>query len=276
MPDHSIDVTTPDHANSAATRGAGPMLDRAVRREASHRLPHPRADWRLGGRTVSRWREWLLATALFSLGVAILAGTLLSWLWPTPEGAASATAVLWMGMLVPVVWALSRSRPAGLLRFRLLDLLYGVALAGALRVIQGWLEVAAGGSGALPAYPLVNGELSGIWWFTDVVSVITIAPVVEEFYFRAVILVALYTVLRRPFGQVAAGLVAVVISTGLFVLLHGLAGGESTDQVVSLALLGLACGMLVVLTGRIWGAVLAHVGFNLTFVVISLAGAFLV
>jgi hypothetical protein len=30
------------------------------------------------------------------------------------------------------------------------------------------------------------------------------------------------------------------------------------------------------LTGRIWGAVLVHAGFNLTFVVISLVGTFLV
>ncbi|GAA3203689.1 hypothetical protein GCM10017690_08460 [Microbacterium terregens] len=225
---------------------------------------------------MARWREWLLATALLSLGVAILIATLLSWLWPTPEGAASATAVLWLGMLVPILWAFTRSRPAGLLRFRALDVLYGVALAGVLRIIQGWLAVVTGGSGALPSYSLMNGELSGMWWFTDAVSVVLIAPVVEEFFFRGVILVALYTVLRRPFGHVTAGLVAVIVSTGLFVLLHGLTGGISIDQVVSIALIGLVGGMLVMLTGRIWGAVLVHTGFNLTFVVISLAGTFLV
>ncbi|MCR2764226.1 CPBP family intramembrane metalloprotease [Microbacterium sp. zg.B48] len=157
-----------------------------------------------------------------------------------------------------------------------MDLLYGVALAGVLRVIQGWLEVAIGGSGAIPSYPLVNGQLSSLWWLTDAVSVVVIAPLIEEFFFRGVILVALYTLLRRPFGRVIAGLAAVILSTGLFVLLHGLTGAISTDRLVSVALLGLVCGMLVMLTGRIWGAVLAHVGFNLSFLVISLVGTFLV
>ena len=70
-----------------------------------------------------------------------------------------------------------------------------------------------------------------------------------------------------------AGAVAVVVSTGLFVLLHSLTGALAVDEVISLSLLGLVCGLLVVLTGRIWPAVLVHVVYNFTFVVLALAGA---
>jgi membrane protease YdiL (CAAX protease family) len=73
---------------------------------------------------------------------------------------------------------------------------------------------------------------------------------------------------------VIAGGIAVVASTGLFLLAHGL-DAVALDQVVSLALLGLVCGLTVVLTGRIWGAVLIHVVYNGSFVLLALAGTLL-
>jgi len=221
---------------------------------------------------VLRWRESLLAIALVSLGIGTLAGAIVAWLWASPWAAASATALLWAGMLVPVVFALSRSRPAGLLRFRALDLLYGVALGGMLRLAQGWMEVASDGRAVFPAYPLVDGRLSDWWWLTDGVAVVVAAPVVEEFFFRGVILVALYTVLRPAFGHVVAGAVGVVVSAGLFVLGHVLIAGSGWDDLIVTALLGVVCGILVILTGRIWGAVLVHVVYNATSVALALVG----
>lgn len=268
MPDHSSDAA---RAATRAEARAGRVSSEPA--GGSHR---PRTDWRLGGRTVLHWREWLLAAALLSLGIAIVAGTAVEWLWQSPWAAASATALLWVGMLVPIVWALSRSRPAGLLRFRALDLLYGVALGAMLRLVQGSIAPALGGGAAFPSYPLVDGRLSQWWWLTDVVAVVMIAPVIEEFFFRGVILVSLYTVLRRPFGKVAAGTVAVVASAALFVLLHAVAGGMSVDEVVAIAFVGLVCASLVMLTGRIWAAVLVHAVFNATYVALALTGTFLV
>jgi len=90
-----------------------------------------------------------------------------------------------------------------------------------------------------------------------------------------VVLVSVYTLLRRLVGVVMAGAVAVVVSTALFVLLHSLVGGIGVDEVISLSLLGLVCGALVMLTGRIWPAILVHVVYNGTFVVLALAGTFL-
>ena len=233
-----------------------------------------RTDWRLGGRTVLRWREGLLAWACLVFGAALLVGSALQVFLPGTFSALIGTGLAWVGMLVPIVIAFSRSRPVGLLRIRPLDALYGVVLGGGLRLTQGWIEIASGGSGALPSYPRIGGSLPIGWWFTDAVSPIVIGPVIEEFFFRVVILVCVYALLRRAFGGAIAGGIAVVVSTGAFLLAHGL-DVVAVDQVVSLTLLGLVCGLTVVLTGRIWGAVLIHVVYNLSFVLLALAGTFL-
>ncbi|MCP2638122.1 CPBP family intramembrane metalloprotease [Microbacterium sp. HD4P20] len=259
-----------DQPSDLAT-GSTPPATRAGRRSGSGR--QPRTDWRLGGRTVRAWREGLLAVALISLGIALLAGTLIDTLWESPLAGPVALALMWIGMLVPVVLALTRSRPIGLLRVRWIDLLYGVALALLLRLMQGWLAQGLGGDRSLPSVTLVDGRLPTSWWLTDGLASIVIAAPLEEFFFHAVVLVALYTLMRRPFGKTAAGVVAGLVSTALFVTLHALAGGAlPVDQVVSLLLLGLTCAALVLLTGRIWGAVIVHALFNATWVVLVVLG----
>ena len=238
------------------------------------RVRKRRTDWRLGGQTVRAWREGLLAIALISLGVTLLAGTLIDTLWESPFAATAALAVVWIGMLVPVVWALTRSRPIGLLRVRWLDLLYGVALALLLRLVQGWLAVALSGVDSLPSVTLVDGRLPTSWWLSEGVASIVIAAPLEEFFFRAVVLIALYSLMRRPFGKVTAGVVAGLASTAIFVAVHALTGVTlPVDQMVSLLLLGLTCAALVLLTGRIWGAVLVHAVYNATWVGLVVAGS---
>lgn len=234
-----------------------------------------RTDWRLGGRTVHPWRSQVLAVALLSVGAGVLLGTVMSLVLPGVLGSYAATGMLWLGMLVPIVWAFVRSRPAGLLRVRWLDILWGVALGLLLRMVQGWLAVAAGGSGALPSYPSIGGSLPEGFVFADVIAPVVIAPVLEEFFFHAVVLVSVYTLLRRPVGRLMAGIVAVIVSTALFVLMHSLTGALPVDTVISLTLLGLVCGGLVMLTGRIWPGVLVHVVYNASFVVLALAGTYL-
>jgi membrane protease YdiL (CAAX protease family) len=190
------------------------------------------------------------------------------------------TAVLWIVLLVPVVLAFRRGIPRGLLLFRPVDVLYAVVLGGILRVIQGWLAVAFGASGALPSYPSLNGTLPAFWWLEDLLGGAVVAPVVEEFFFRGLLLVAIFTLVRRfagddGAGRALGGFVAVVASTALFVITHFLVGPLSLDAAVSLTLVGLVCGMLVVFTGRIWPAVLVHVVYNGTGVLLTVAGTVL-
>lgn len=263
--------TQPSDASTTASATPETTSDAALtRRERA-----PRTDWRLGGRTVRRWREGLLAVALISLGAAVLLGTAVTLLWVSPRAPLVGTVILWAGLAGPIVWAFTRSRPVGLLRLRALDLLYGLVLGAILRTAQGWLEIATGGSGAFPSYATVDGALPAGWLVTDGLGAIVIAPVLEEFFFRGVLLVALFTVLRRPVGAVVAGVVAVLVTTGVFVLVHALTLSVSVGSALSLAVLGAVCAALVLLTGRILGAVLVHVVFNAGYVILALLGTFL-
>ncbi len=283
VPDHSTDAPTAEPtADGLAESETEAVVGtrRRTRREAgaaeSATGAHTRrTDWRLGGRTVARWRESTLAVAIVALGIAVLAGTTVIAFLPYAWSGILATAILWVGLLAGIVWAFSRSRPAGLLRFGPTDLVFGLGLGVLLRVVQGWLELAAGASGALPSYPKIGTGLPSGFWFTDVLSPVVIAPLLEEFFFRAVVLVCVYTILRRSFGKVTAGLAAAVVSTALFLMLHSLTLSLAVDQVISITLLGLVCSSLVLLTGRIWGAVLTHVVYNATYVALALAGTLL-
>jgi membrane protease YdiL (CAAX protease family) len=235
---------------------------------AGDRARRHRPWWR-GGSSVRRWSAELLGWALLALGAGLLAG---AWL-----GGILGTIVLWLALLVPIVFASRRGIPRGLLAFRAVDLLYAVVLGGILRVIQGWLAVAFGASGALPSYPSLDGALPPSVWLEDLLGGAVVAPVVEEFFFRGLLLVVIFTLVRRFAGNDGAGMalggfVAVVASTGLFVITHFLTGPMPLDAAASLTLVGLVCGMLVVFTGRIWPAVLVHVVYNGTGVLLTVAG----
>lgn len=219
-----------------------------------------------------RWNADLLGWALLALGAGAVGGI---WI-----GGTIGTVVLWAALLVPVVLAYRRGVPRGLLRFRAVDLLYAVVLGGVLRVIQGWLAVTFGGAGALPSYPSLDGALPSFWWLEGVLGGTLVAPVVEEFFFRGLLLVVIFTLVRRFTGNDATGIglggfVGLVASTALFVLTHYLSGPLSPGAAVSLALVGLVSGLLVVFTGRIWPAVLVHVVYNGTGVLLTVAGTLL-
>ncbi|WP_292834501.1 CPBP family glutamic-type intramembrane protease [Microbacterium sp.] len=260
MPEQSLNEVAP-----------APPTRASLRARTAEKLASP-ADWRWGGHTVAVWNAWLAAGALISLVAAVLVRATITLVWPSPWAATIGTVLLWVGLAVPVVWALTRSRPAGLLRLHPLDFLYAVVLGGVLRVVQGWIQP---GVAVFPSYPLVDGRLAAEWWLIDGVGAVVVSPAVEEFFYRAVLLIALYVILRRALGNVVAGGAALLITTGLFVLVHALTTTPTADAALSLTLLGLVCGLLVLLTGRIWGAVLVHLVFNATFVLLALTGTFL-
>ncbi len=262
-----IDNTAP-HSSGAAL-AAGDTTAPAQRRSRRTGRAERRTDWRLGGRTVLAWREGLLAIALLGLGGGILAGTAALTLGAPPL---AATALVWIGMLMPIVVAFSRSRPVGLLRFRAVDLLWGLGLGLILRVVQGWAAGAGGAPAPFPSLVTVGGALPSGWWFTDLIGPVLIAPLIETFFFSGVVLVALYTVLRRPLGALTAGLAAWLASTALFVFAHAALGDLTVEGVVAIGALGLVSGLLVVLTGRIWGAVLTHAVFNATGAILAIVG----
>ncbi len=176
---------------------------------------------------------------------------------------------LWAGLLGAVVWAFVRARPAGILTFRPTDLVWGLGVGLGLRLVQGLLSDA--NSAPFPASASFFGLLS-VGNAGDIFAAGFAGPVIEEFFFRAVLLVALYQLFRRSLGHVAAGVTATLASAGAFICLHAAFGALSLSDGLQLFLVGVACSGLVIMTGRIWGAVLAHIVYNFSFVLLGVLG----
>lgn len=236
---------------------------------AAERQARGRRSWLEGSGTARAWNGTVLAYVAFALGAAIVLSVAARTYLTAPAGPVVSSVVLWTGMAVPVVIALRRSRPRGLFRFRWTDLVWGLCLGMLLRVVQGWLEVAAGGIGGLPSYSTIDGQLGPEWLLLALLGPVLILPLVEEFLFRGVVLVTVYRTARRGFE---AGILAIVASTGTFVAIHSVNGMSSWEEPVYLTLVGLTCGLLVLFTGRIWGAVLVHMVFNGMWVALALVG----
>lgn len=158
----------------------------------------------------------------------------------------------------------------GLFRYRAVDLLWGLGLGLALRFMQGALS----GANA-SAFPSVSdsGESLRGWVVAQAVPAGGFGPVIEEVFFRAVLLVALFELLRRSSGSLAAGVAATLISTGAFVCLHAAFAPLTLVDALSLAIVGAVCANLVLLTGRLWGAVLLHAMYNLSFLSLVAIGS---
>jgi len=245
--------------------------------ERSGRSDRPRRhrSWRRGGTSVRRWGWELFGWALLSLGLGVIGAAIVAQLVGGQMGAVLSALVLWVGFAVPIGLALARSRPRGIFVFRPVDLLYAVVLGGLLRLAQGYLSLAAGGTDGWPLYPSIAGQLPSSWLFDQVVASILVAPVLEELFFRVVVLVAVYSGVRRIAGRGVAFFASAVASTGLFVLAHAILGTLTWDAVASLSLVGLTASILVLTTGRIWGAILVHIVYNASWVLLATAGTLL-
>jgi len=152
------------------------------------------------------------------------------------------------------------------LRFRALDLLWGLTLGVVGRVLATIVEIAgygqmgsAGGSLDAPAHDL--------WWlFAVILAPVLVSPFVEELFFRGLVLrsVRTATATSGATHRIAVG-IAVTVSAATFALMHVIGTGFSTATVVigiSTLLFGLGAGALTVVTGRLGGAIVAHVVFN--------------
>lgn len=244
-----------------------------MRSESSRRGRTSTRTWREGSRTARYWDAKLIGWAALSVSLGVITAALVARLVPGLAGALLSALAMWAGVAVVIVIAFRRGRPRGLLRFRSVDLLYAVVFGIALRAVQGWFGMAAGDSGAFPSYPSVDGALPRLWWFTDGVAPVVIAPVLEELLFHGVLLVAVYRIARRGLEGATLALIA---STAAFVAVHAVTSGVARwDETVSLTFVGLTCGLLVLLTGRIWGAVLTHMVFNGAWVMLALVGTLL-
>lgn len=203
----------------------------------------------------------MLGWAVCAVGAGALGAHVAPVVFPVETAAGGAQGIIWSSMAVPVAVAFARSRPRGLLRFRAVDVAYGVVFGVLLRLVQG--SVARIGVGAAP-WPSTfsnDGGLPPSFAFEAVAGSI-VTPTLEELLLRGVVLVSVFTILRRGVGSIAAGVAAVAISTVLFLAAHELAAPRDVSELVALTLLGIVAGSFVIGTGRIWPAVAVHVVFN--------------
>lgn len=179
-------------------------------------------------------------------------------------------------LLVLAVGALVVARVAGPavrralgIHFSAIDLLRGLFVALIARAV---VELVTPATGSLvPVFAETE--------FDRIATVIVIAvgsallaPVVEELFFRGAVQRSVHQLGERGLGRVGAGVVAVVVTTALFVLLHALPYGAAVPVSVLLPplLMGVGAGALVAVTGRLGGAIVAHVLFNGVGVVLAL------
>ncbi|RUA26550.1 MAG: CPBP family intramembrane metalloprotease [Actinobacteria bacterium] len=276
-------ATGPSPEPGSSRRSDSPAAPGSSRRSSSSRVSdssrgsrrRERAahSWRSGGSSVARWDWELVGWAVLLLGAGILLSTLADRLLGGTLGSALSLVALWGGMLAAIILAFVRSRPRMLLRFHPFDLLYGIVLGVLLRFTQGFLEIAGTGTAAWPTAGTLDGSLPASFWFDGVLAPVVIAPLLEEFFFRAVLLVAIFTAVRRMTNSRSwAGFAAITVTTLLFIGLHLVFDIYTWWSVATLGIVGLVCAGLVVATSRIWGAVLTHIVFNGVAVAMLLVG----
>lgn len=199
---------------------------------------------------------------------------------------AGAFLAVWVPLGGTVIACLSRRRrspaPALGLRLTWLDVLYGIALGLLARTAVGILELVS--SGRIAGFGVRLDPPEGLLlWFGVLLAPIVIGPIIEEVFFRGLVLRSVErstaagmlgradmagradTAGRTDSERVVAASIAVVVSSLVFALLH-VAQTTSISEAWRIGgaslVFGLAAGAVTVLTGRLGAAVIAHVVFN--------------
>lgn len=190
-------------------------------------------------------------------------------------GGFAANAALWVVLGLTVFLAYRTSKPKRLFSFSRNDLLIGIVMGLVLRFGVDALRWQSDGYLDWPTFADGAGNVPAWWWLDGVLASAVFAPVVEEYFFRALLLVALYTAIRRFTGSpLASAVAATLVSTALFLLAHLVAGSFTMDSQHGIALVAVSvvASALVFLTGRFWSALVLHVTFNGTWVLLALVG----
>ncbi|MDJ0351055.1 CPBP family glutamic-type intramembrane protease [Cryobacterium sp. PH29-G1] len=179
---------------------------------------------------------------------------------------------VWVPLVAAVVVAGGRPGAAfwvrGLrLTLRPIDLIWGLGVGLLARTVASLIEI--WGYGGVGSTGVQLGEtVYDAWWvFGTLLAPVLLAPVIEEVFFRGLVLRAVHGQTMAHRATWAAAPIAVGVSGLTFALLHLMAlslSNTTTVLVVGSATLvvGLATAWLALATGRIGGAIIAHVTFN--------------
>ncbi|WFR68135.1 CPBP family intramembrane metalloprotease [Curtobacterium flaccumfaciens] len=221
----------------------------------------------------SRQRD--LVVLLVALGVAVLLARVVSELTrsggiPSPVlQVLAADVAVWLPLVLGTALVLRHASRTGMVSRLRLDLgaaVFAVGIVVVCRAVDVVLSIAfTGSTGLAPAPTLGTPDVELL--VVSAISIVLVSPFLEEIVFRGLFQQRLAAELTPRTRFLAVPLTAL-----LFAILHVLLGAGTTPlggvQVfVTTFLLGLLTGALVAMTGRIGGAILAHVLFNAVAVV---------
>lgn len=246
-------TTTPDHGRGSSSQSAayarpGLALVVAVAGFVVTGLlvfgyPYLRAG------AMSALPAWLLSLLdLVILSLPLVAAVVVAVAWfrqPRPPGVSAARAAL------------------GLSTWRWTDIALGVSIALVVRAAVELISPSTGSLGGAGFGPVESPALRIASTTIVVLGAVIVSPVVEELFFRGLVLRAMLDVLT-PLGGLAAGIVSIVVSTGAFVALHLAGWGTAVPLVLLVGTVGvgLGAGILLVVTRRLAGALAVHIAFN--------------
>lgn len=199
-----------------------------------------------------------IAAAVVSIlvGIVFRAPNLPAWM-----AAVVASAVVSAPFVVAVILTTKLAAAPGYTRrvlfgVRGIDLVWGLAVGLLLRAV---VEVLVPTRGALAGG---FAEPSPLDIVVLAMSAIVVTPIVEELFFRGVLVAAIADALRGAHRPLAAVL-AITASTVLFVALHIPRMGVSSALILLAPLLvSVAAGILLLATRRLAAPIIAHMVFN--------------
>lgn len=187
-------------------------------------------------------------------------------------------AVVWVPFVAAVVVACfmrgTRSLARDIrMRITLLDVFLGVGAGLLARAVAGIIEIVA--TGRMVGMGVTFGEpvYDGWWLFGTVLAPVLIAPFIEESFFRGLLQRSVLRVSALRLPPRAATALSIVVSAALFALLHLTQATNPTAALIlglSAFVVGLAASLIAGLSGRIGGAIVAHIVFNGTLVLAAL------